>query len=334
VIRTRNEAARLRLTLASLSRQPVLETIVVDDCSSDATGEVAAEAAREGPVRYLRNEHNIGRSATSNAGARAARGDILLFLDGDTPAGPQLAALHASAHAAQPGIAARGEMLHLRCTRFLLDPETASPRPGEEARLGRMAEGDRQKLKVTRDQVLNDFASIEERAQFGIYPGAGPRRLHDVEVQAMRGSPDCPVLWAASTGSNFSVPRDVFLGTGGFDDALHQNEHREFALRLSAAGVRLRLVEGARTYHLTHRIGWRDPLADPEWEQRFYARHPLPAVKLLSVFWAGFSDTATVPPAQRIESLPELAARAREMSDAQIDLLRAQIPGLAPLPPA
>ena len=87
-------------------------------------------------------------------------------------------------------------------------------------------------------------------------------------------------------------------------------------MRLQQAGVPVRPVAGARTYHLTHRTGWRDPLADTEWQETFYARHPHPAVELMPVFWRSISDLE-VPGDRRIMSLPELSAAAgcRNASD-------------------
>jgi glycosyltransferase involved in cell wall biosynthesis len=334
VIRTRNEAPRLRLTLASLASQGAHEVIVVDDASSDETPRVV-EAAAPGaatPVRLVRHVRNVGRSAASNAGARAATGDIVLFLDGDTLGGPGWVAAHAHAHRGRAGVLARGHTLHLRCTRFLRDPQTAAPRAGEEERVARMSEAERERSKVTVAQVTSDFASIEARAEPGIYPGAGPRLVHEVDMDALRHHPDCPTLWCAATGANFSVRRDAFVASGGFDDDLHINEHREFALRMADTGHRVELVEGARTYHLTHRTGWRDPLADePGWEALFYRRHPRPEVKLMAVMWASLADRSPIPPDSRIVSLPELARCAREWSEARIDTVRALVPGLAPL---
>jgi glycosyltransferase involved in cell wall biosynthesis len=55
------------------------EVIVVDDASTDATATLAAErGATVLPVAF----RNIG--ATRNAGARRARGDLLMFVDADT----------------------------------------------------------------------------------------------------------------------------------------------------------------------------------------------------------------------------------------------------------
>lgn len=253
---------------------------------------------------------------------------MLLFLDGDTLAHPECVERHLEAHWGQQGLLARGDTYNLRCTRFLLDPEEATPQPGQADRLARMGERERERLKVTRRQIEQDFDAIEKRAAPGIYPGAGPRKLYDLEMDALRNHPDCPVLWAAASGSNFSVPAELFLAAGGFDDRIDQNEHRECALRLIEAGGHMGLAEGAKSYHLTHRVGWRDPLLEEGWEQLFYDRHPSLAVKLLCVFWASIADKSPVPPEARIFSLPDLAERARGVDGIDYDAARAAIPGL------
>lgn len=332
VVRSKDEADRLRLTLASLARQShPAEVVVVDDGSSDHTAEVIAEAARKTPITRLRHPSALGRSDASNAGARAASGEVVLFLDGDTLAGPDCVARHVAAHARTPGLCGRGETFHLRATRFLLDPETASPRPGQEARLARMPPAEREGLKVTLAQVEQDFAAIDRRASPGLYPGAGPRALYDIEVTALRQHPGCGVLWAAASGANFSVRRDAFLASGGFDEALVINEHRELALRMCLEGGRMGFVEGARSYHMTHRSGWRDPLTEPGWEAAFYRRHPIRAVKLLPVLWASLADASPVPPPARITSLADLERIAGEASSIDYDAVRRLIPGLQPL---
>ncbi|GAA0707567.1 glycosyltransferase [Dokdonella soli] len=57
------------------------EVIVVDDGSSDATPQRLAEITG---IRALRNAQNLGFIGSCNAGAAAARGDYVLFLNNDT----------------------------------------------------------------------------------------------------------------------------------------------------------------------------------------------------------------------------------------------------------
>jgi GT2 family glycosyltransferase len=59
-----------------------VELIVVDNASRDTTAEYLASLA--GRVRALTNETNLGFARACNQGARAARGEHLLFLNNDT----------------------------------------------------------------------------------------------------------------------------------------------------------------------------------------------------------------------------------------------------------
>ena len=332
VVRSLNEADRLRLMLASLTRQSIsCEVVVVDDGSIDHTPAVIAEFGDRLHLRGIRHEEPRGRSGASNAGAAAATGDIVLFMDGDTLLAPNAAERHLETHRRASDVMVRGLTHHLRCTRFLLDPATASPQPGQEERLARLSDAERDALKVTVTQVRDSFDQIIERAAPGIYPGIGPSRLYELEREALQKHPDCSMLWAAASGSNFSVSREVFLGVGGFDERIDQNEHRELALRLSLSGLKLVLAADADTYHLTHRSRWRDPMQITDWEVIFYNRHPILAVKLLSVFWAGIASPSPVPAAARIENFLDLEHAASGRTGIDYDEVRRAIPGLPDL---
>ena len=260
VVRSKDEADRLRLTLRSLSRQTVApEVVVVNDGSTDATESVLDEAEPLLDLKRIHNPTPKGRSAAANMGAEAATGDVLIFLDGDTLAGPDFVLKHLEPHRTGEGVVPRGETHQLRCTRFFANPQTGTPRPGEEARIAAMSESELARMRVTIQDVENNFASVHKRSQPGIYPGAGPRRLFDLEMEALRNHPQCSLLWAAASGSNQSVPRAAFLDAGGFHKDITINEHRELALRLTNAGLRMVPANGAYSYHLTHRSGWRDP---------------------------------------------------------------------------
>jgi GT2 family glycosyltransferase len=72
-------------SIARHGAQAPFEVIVVDDASPDDTAHVLE---RIGGLRLLRNPANLGFIGSSNAGAAAARGQYLLFLNNDTQVTP------------------------------------------------------------------------------------------------------------------------------------------------------------------------------------------------------------------------------------------------------
>jgi len=98
-----NAAATLAACVESLLRQIPApgEVIVVDDASVDETGAIASRLG----VTVIRLERNSGPGVARNAGAAAARGEVLAFTDADCVAPPRwlekiLAALE------EPGVVA------------------------------------------------------------------------------------------------------------------------------------------------------------------------------------------------------------------------------------
>ena len=80
VLPAKNEAEGLRRTLPALrSAYPNAEIIVVDDGSTDKTAAVAIAAG----AMVLSSPYSMGNGAAIKRGARAAGGEVLVFMDAD-----------------------------------------------------------------------------------------------------------------------------------------------------------------------------------------------------------------------------------------------------------
>jgi hypothetical protein len=198
----------------------------------DATAEVVERFAAtvDIPVRFTTQQHEGFRLArVRNNAARLARGDYLLFLDGDCI----LPRDHLAAHRARrrPGLALLGH-----CARL----------PEETSRL-----------------LVPDNLSVMNLA--GLVPAAEIRALARRHRRArwhnLLRHPTKPRL----TGGDFGIWRADFERVNGFDERFvgWGQEDDDLGLRLRAAGLRLESVlDLTRSLHVWHPT---DPTATPRW---------------------------------------------------------------------
>ena len=85
VIPVYNEESSLAEVVRKLLVLPhLLEIIIVDDCSTDRSAEVARTLAESEPrVRFMRQKKNAGKSAALRAGFALTQGDIVIVQDAD-----------------------------------------------------------------------------------------------------------------------------------------------------------------------------------------------------------------------------------------------------------
>jgi len=236
LVTTFRRPRHLALVLESIAMQRGVprdfEVVVADDGSGDATAEVVERFAAtvDIPVRFTTQQHEGFRLArVRNNAARLARGDYLLFLDGDCI----LPRDHLAAHRARrrPGLALLGH-----CARL----------PEETSRL-----------------LVPDNLSVMNLA--GLVPAAEIRALARRHRRArwhnLLRHPTKPRL----TGGDFGIWRADFERVNGFDERFvgWGQEDDDLGLRLRAAGLRLESVlDLTRSLHVWHPT---DPTATPRW---------------------------------------------------------------------
>lgn len=115
MIPTYRKKELLASTLSALGAQTydhaLMEVVVVDDCSQDATSDFLSGVAPPFSLVTLQHDINRGRAAARNTAIRAATGRLVLFLDDDMRADPTLVEKHVACHEAHPNAAVIGNAL-------------------------------------------------------------------------------------------------------------------------------------------------------------------------------------------------------------------------------
>jgi hypothetical protein len=173
VIPTHNRGPKLVPTLELLlANDPTgfdeVEVVVVDDGSSTPAGPLVDALLVPTPftLRCLRLEPNVGPAGARNAGFRAARGDVVIFVDDDILSPPDLIRAHVEAHRARPRSVVCGSWR-------LAEPEPMTPMFRYVATLGFDSGAGSDEEFVPIGMVSSGHISVE-RAMFS--PGEGVYR--------------------------------------------------------------------------------------------------------------------------------------------------------------
>lgn len=80
-----NEGTRIKNVLEVLAKTKIInEVIVVDDGSSDDTGEIVKKMEKEYPkIKYLKNNVNKGKAYSMDRGVKYSRSNVIFFCDSD-----------------------------------------------------------------------------------------------------------------------------------------------------------------------------------------------------------------------------------------------------------
>jgi len=115
VVPTLNRAAVLASTIDCIERQTVshdlYEVLVIDNNSTDDTQAVLAAKSKTYSNLRIFSQSKKGAAATRNVGIREATGEIILFIDDDIYADPDLVEAHLRFHEQNPNASIIGEII-------------------------------------------------------------------------------------------------------------------------------------------------------------------------------------------------------------------------------
>jgi glycosyltransferase involved in cell wall biosynthesis len=271
IVPTRDKATRLRVCLRALAdagRGLTLpwELIVVDDGSGPETAEVLRVAADHLSIRVVRRDDPGGRSVARNAGAAAARGRRLLFLDDDILVDRHALARHAEAG---DGAVARATILNLPWLRAMSDPTNGAGLPPRVAA--------RAVREVPGRPVIEDVGGLARRSRF------------EADLHALLRSRQLTGRWPAATGGNLSIAREAFERLDGFDSAMGLDwglEDLDLGFRAEQAGLYIEHLKDAAVLHMDHVTMTRTDQHDAALD-RFARKHGAAVARDLGLYFAG-----------------------------------------------
>lgn len=217
VIPVYNNWKLTKVCLDTLARHSdtALEVLVVDNASTDETPAACPKRGERlfgASFHYLRHEENRNFSGACNAGAAAAGGDYVYFLNNDTETFPGWHKPLLDAFAADPATGGVGPLL-------VYPPDT---------------------FGIERVQHAGVVFSPERRVShlYEFFPST-----HLLLTKPRR--------FQAITAAALCIPRQLFLSVGGFDEGFANGfEDVELCRRMGRAGWTLTVAPEARVRHL------------------------------------------------------------------------------------
>ena len=293
IVATHNQVERLKLVLCGLANQTLqadFEILVVDDGCTDGTRQMLAELDME-RVSVIGLKPNQGRNRARNWGIKSARGELVVFLDGDALPAPDLLQCYSEAYQREGDqVFFCGDSRCLPDLEFFQDPQTGKlgdwPMPSV---LADRLVANRSDMIIDEDMIRNNFDLIEQRAVKGGYPFPALQKYNAQVFQLLETCPAAKSGWVGFVPHNAAIPAHMLATVGGFDEEIAFSEGWELAYRLQhVLGVEARAL-GARSYHLYH---YHDFARLEERDVRYgaiehmVAKHKDERIRLL-YFWMG-----------------------------------------------
>lgn len=214
VVATWRRPVLLVRTLNALLQQsyPAIEIVVVSDGEDAETRRVAADFSIAPEIRWLFHPENRGLAAARNTGARGASGDVVLFMDDDIVAPPDLVEAHMGHHLSA------GSRRLVVCGKIIEDPDEFPA--------------------AFIDRKLHEFRNCIVQESADALQAPGPASVGEYIDTG---------VWC---GVNCSVSSQAFLRSGGFNEHLRKSgEELEMGQRLHFGGFEFVFEPRSTVFH-------------------------------------------------------------------------------------
>ena len=248
-------------TLYSLELQTIdpskLEVILIDDGSTDQTSKSLQNYNPPYHFYHIRNQQNKGRSAVRNIGIKAARGNILIFLDAEMITEPDFVMNHLKYHQDKNNVVATGFM-HSKPVYTCAFPDFSSKTMNRIAALS----NNKLKQNVKEPYPLIRLKDISSGAykKFALKTFPWFRNIISNYNANLEGF-EFP--WMAFITGNVSIRKQLVEQAGYFDEDFvnYGYEDWELGYRLSKLGAKFMIGRDLGAYHQEH------PVSENKWKE-------------------------------------------------------------------
>jgi len=224
-----NQKENLQLILLSASEQIAVsmndfEVILVDDGSNEELGDVQKQYPML-KINMVKHDENQGRSAARNTGAKVAKGEVLVFSDGDRFLSPRFLAKHYDFHLTSESAVLIGDILEVFIRNsedyFQYFPQMFYDKNNSIWRFIRRYNYAEQVLKIYCEN---------------------------------NGETNSLTPWISLFSGNFSIRRKDYEYVGGFDESFKTwgYENIEFGYKLYMHGIKFHYEKEAANFHIYH----------------------------------------------------------------------------------
>jgi glycosyltransferase involved in cell wall biosynthesis len=277
----------------SLPTSDDYEIIVVDDCNGESLNvlnDVIGQCPHQ-QIQYVVAGDGCGRAIVRNLGISYANGDIVIFLDDDCLATPNLLEAHGEYHRRGFSVVMGGALRQVFTIWFknwinsvhVRDRKTIKDSGSERLRKYMNfappdSWADSYVPIVKPEDIVRDFWGLTDLSI---------ARQHPLVEQFGDDLTGCAVPWIQCAGGNLSVNAKALEKSGGFDENFRGwgFEDLEFGYRLYVKGFRFAFGSKAVAFHQIHPRDWNAMVRSDLRNYRYFSeKHDSIVVKAYSLY--------------------------------------------------